>query len=78
MIERLRDWAPELYAVGAVFSVGVVEADADAAGYYEPAPYLLIVVGMMLATALARKAPGTSLAHGLAGQRALGRSAGCR
>jgi signal transduction histidine kinase len=60
VIERLRDWAPELYAVGAVFSVGVVELTRMRPAY-GLAPYVLIVAGMMLATALARKAPGASL-----------------
>ena len=60
MIERLRDWAPELYAVGTVFSVGVIEV-SRMSSYYSRLPYLLVVAGMMLATALARKAPAASL-----------------
>ena len=60
VIERLRGWTPELYAVGAVFSVGVVELTRMRPAY-ELAPYLLIVAGMMLSTALARKSPGASL-----------------
>ena len=60
MIERLRDWAPELYAAGAVFSVGVIEV-SRMSSYYGRLPYLLVVAGMMLAAALARKAPGASL-----------------
>jgi signal transduction histidine kinase len=60
VIERLRDWAPELYAVGAVFSVGVVEL-TRMRPVYELAPYVLVVAGMMLSTGLARKAPGASL-----------------
>ncbi len=60
MTDRLRDWAPELYAVGAVFSVGVVEL-ARMSPFYSLAPHVLVVAGMMLSTALARKAPGASL-----------------
>ena len=62
MSERLRDWAPELYAVGAVFSVGVVELTQLNRFLYSLAPYVLMVAGMMVATALFRKAPGASLA----------------
>jgi len=58
--ERLRDWAPELYAAGAVFSVGVIEL-SRMNSYYGRLPYLFVVAGMMLAAALARKAPGASL-----------------
>ncbi|HWM74509.1 MAG TPA: histidine kinase [Nocardioides sp.] len=60
MTERLRDWAPELYAAGAVFSVGVIEL-SRMNSYYGRLPYLFVVAGMMLAAALARKAPGASL-----------------
>ncbi len=60
MIERLRDWEPELYAVGAVFSVGVIEV-SRMSSYYDRLPYLLVVAGMMVTVALARKAPGASL-----------------
>jgi signal transduction histidine kinase len=58
--ERLRDWAPELYAAGAVFSVGVIEMFRMSRGY-DLAPYLLVLAGMLVSTALARKAPGASL-----------------
>jgi signal transduction histidine kinase len=58
--ERLRDWAPELYAVGAVFSVGVGELVRLSPGY-RLWPYVFMVAGMMLATALFRKEPGVSL-----------------
>jgi signal transduction histidine kinase len=58
--ERLRDWAPDLYAVGAVFSVGVIELWRMSRGY-ELAPYLFVLAGMLVSTALARKAPGVSL-----------------
>jgi signal transduction histidine kinase len=59
--ERLRDWAPELYAVGAVFSVGVVEL-TRLSDEYDVAPYLLVLAGMLLSTAMSRKLPGLSLA----------------
>ncbi len=59
MIERLRDWAPELYAVGAVFSVGVIEVSRMSSySYYSRLAYALVIAGMMLAAGLARKAPG--------------------
>jgi signal transduction histidine kinase len=58
--ERLRDWAPELYAVGAVFSVGVIELSRMSA-LFGRGPYLVVVAGMMLAAALARQAPAASL-----------------
>ncbi len=61
MTERLRDFAPELYAVGAVFSVGVAELVRLSPGY-RLWPYVFMVGGMMLATAMFRKAPGASLA----------------
>ena len=60
MTERLRDFAPELYAVGAVFSVGVFEL-TRLRPMYELAPYVLMVLGMIAATALFRLAPGASL-----------------
>ncbi len=61
MNERLHEWALELYFVGAVFSVGVIEF-ARAGGYYRQLPYLVVFGGMLLTVALARKAPGTALA----------------
>ena len=61
MTERLRDWAAELYAVGAVFSVGVVELARLNRIEYSVSPYVLMVAGMMVSTALFRKAPGSSL-----------------
>lgn len=64
MTDRLREWAPEAYAVGAVFSVGVIELARNVRlpGELYLAPYLLVFVTMLLATALARKSPGGSLA----------------
>lgn len=63
MTDRLREWAPEAYAVGAVFSVGVIELARNARmrGEYELAQYVLIFLGMLLSTALARKSPAGSL-----------------
>ncbi len=61
MNERLHEWALEMYFVGAVFSVGVIEF-ARAGGYYRQLPYLVVFGGMLLTVALARKAPGTALA----------------
>jgi signal transduction histidine kinase len=60
MTERLRDWAPEIYAAGAVLSVGVIEL-SRLPSHYPILPYLLMVAGMIAATVLARKAPGASL-----------------
>jgi len=60
MSERLREWSLELYVVGAVFSVGVIEL-ARAGGYYRNLPYLAMFAGMLLAVALTRKAPGAAL-----------------
>jgi signal transduction histidine kinase len=61
MTERLRDWAPELYVVGAVFSAGVIEVSQMRASVSE-LPYVVLVAGLMVAVGLARKAPGVSLA----------------
>jgi signal transduction histidine kinase len=58
--ERLRDWAPELYVVGVVFSVGVIELSRMSI-FYGRLPYLFVISGMMLAAALARKWPAASL-----------------
>lgn len=59
-MDRLREWAPDLYAVGAVFSVGVIELWRMSDSYVI-APYLVVLAGMLLSTLLARKAPGASL-----------------
>ncbi|MDQ4051752.1 MAG: histidine kinase [Actinomycetota bacterium] len=60
MSERLREWSLELYVVGAVFSIGVIEL-ARAGGYYRGLPYLVMFAGMLLAVALTRTAPGAAL-----------------
>jgi signal transduction histidine kinase len=60
MTEQLREWSVELYVVGAVFSIGVIEL-ARAGGYYRDLPYLVMFAGMLLAVALTRKAPGAAL-----------------
>ncbi len=61
MNERLREWSFELYAVAIVFAVGVVEVQRMSP-FYRDLPYLIIVAGMMLSVALARKVPGGALA----------------
>jgi len=65
MSERLREWALELYVVGAVFPVGVIEL-ARLGRLYDlglsgTLPYVVLVAGVMLAVALTRKAPGVAL-----------------
>jgi signal transduction histidine kinase len=60
MTERLREWSLELYVVGAVFSVGVIEL-SRLGGPYNDSPYVLLVGGMMLAAGLSRKAPGVAV-----------------
>ena len=61
MTERLRDWASELYAVGLVFSVAVIEA-SRLLDRYDLSAYLCVAAGMIVSTVLSRKAPGASLA----------------
>jgi signal transduction histidine kinase len=60
MTERLRDWSFELYAVAIVFAVGVVEVQRMSASYPD-LPYVMVVAGLMLSVALARRAPGAAL-----------------
>lgn len=60
MTERIREWALELYALAIVFAVGVVEVDRMS-HFVRDLPYVMVVVGMMLSVALARKAPGAAL-----------------
>ena len=66
MNDRLRDWALELYVVGVIFPVGLIEVAQLGSRYgYGPTeilPYLVLVAGMMVAGGLSRKAPGASLA----------------
>ena len=61
MTERLRDWAPELYAAGLVFSVAVIEG-SRLLDRYDLSTYLCVAAGMMASTVLSRGAPGASLA----------------
>lgn len=61
MNERLREWAFELYALAIVFAFGLVEVVRMSASYPD-LPYALVVAGMMLTVATARKAPSVALA----------------
>ena len=62
MTERLRDWEFELYAVALVLSVAVVEGLRLIEPFDDGTAYACVAAGMVVSTALSRKAPGASLA----------------
>ncbi len=61
MTERLREWSFELYAVAIVFAVGIFEVQRMSTAYPD-LPYVMVLAGLMLSVALARRAPGAALA----------------